>query len=240
MRRIYHVCILILLLIFIGSFAPSFAEDSLTIIPISESEKQVLLENTSFSYISKEPTKRSIKCFDVHPNGDVAIGSAKSAEKTVCVYSSQGLFKYGYRFHSSGDYGVEFEGENLVIWFLRSDIAFTVNPTGGIVEVREFEDTKEYSAYWRDNLRSKTRKIEERVYTIKNDMGFLNSFASSYSQLILTDENGQIHILYDVNADQFPVMVLKFVLISLLVIFWFSFMAYALKQFRKGKKNIHL
>lgn len=235
---LYRTCILILLLIFIGSFAPSFAEDSLTIIPISESKKQALLENESFFYITKEPAKRAIKCFDVHPDGDVAIGSAKSTEKTVCVYSSQGLFKYGYRFHSSGDYGVEFEGENLVIWFLRSDIAFTINPTGGIVEVREFENTKEYSSYWRDKLRSKTRKIEERVYTIKNDRGFLNAFGSSYSQLILTDENGETHILYDVNADQFPAMVLKFVLIAILVIFWFGFMSYALIRFRKVKKNI--
>ena len=239
MKYTHHICILMLLM-FMGSFVSSYAEDMLVSTSISENDKQALLENINFAYISKEPDKRAIKCFDVHLNGDIAIGSSKSTEKAVCVYSSQGLFKYGYRFNCSGDFGVEFDGENLTVWFLRSSIAITVTPTRKIIAVREFENNTAYSAYWRDDLRSKTRKVDEKIYSVSNDMGFLNIFAASYSQLTLIDENGEIHILYDVNEDQFAVALLRFALIAILVIFWLIFISYALKQFRKIRKKDHI
>ena len=40
------------------------------------------------------------------------------------------------------------------------------------------------------------------MYSLKNDMGPFNLFASSYSQVIMTASDGSINVIYDVNNDQ--------------------------------------
>lgn len=42
--------------------------------------------------------------------------------------------------------------------------------------------------------------VGQDKYTIRNDMGILNLFLSSYSQLLKTDVNGETTIIYDVNT----------------------------------------
>ena len=51
-------------------------------------------------------------------------------------------------------------------------------------------------------LHSTKRTVGGTEYIIKNDIGFLDWFASSYSQLIIKDLNGE-RIVYDVNSLQF-------------------------------------
>lgn len=237
MKHIYHACAVLLLLYIFGS-ASTLAENSLATTLITGSAQQSILENTGLVYIKKEPKKRAIKCFDVRSDGAIAIGSEDSTQKTICVYSNEGVFEYGYDFRSSGDFGVEFEGENLVIWYLRSDISITVTPDGKVKEVHEIESTPAYSVYWRDKLRSKTRTIGETVYTIKNEKGISNFLASSYSLLVASEADGENQILYDVSADQFAASILRIVLISVLATVWFAIMLHALRTFNKRKRDI--
>ena len=56
-----------------------------------------------------------------------------------------------------------------------------------------------------------TIPIRDVEYVLKNDIGVFNLFASSYSQLIITDESGKENIIYDVSSEQFLNMLVAFI-----------------------------
>lgn len=179
--------------------------------PLSNEEKNTFEANADFRLLDKEPTKRTIKCFDVNENNLIAIGSSTSEKKTIAIYNSEGVFQYGYEFDSNGSFGVEWDNDNIIIYFVRSDVACSVSPTGTIENLSKIENTFENNAYWNDFVFSENRTVGESEYSIKNDMGLFNIFASSYSQLEIKDLNGEINIVYDVNSDQLLKTILGFI-----------------------------
>ena len=65
-------------------------------------------------------------------------------------------------------------------------------------------------------------------------MGILNVFASSYSQLIITNKYGEESIIYDVNSAQFSNMV---VVVGGVIVFICLVVAVVIWQFIKLKRN---
>lgn len=219
----YISCFLAVLLVFllligfnIESIALNigFATESLP----SENAKKVV-KNVNISVLHEEPDKQSIECFDVNENGLIAIGCESFDDKTVAVYSNDGVFQYGYKFETSGSFGVEWDNDILVIYFVRSDIAIAVDSGGNVDSVLKISNTIENNSYWNHSVFSKTRQVGNDNYIIKNDMGFFNWFASSYSQLVKIDSNGESHVLYDVNSAQMLKMIAMFVGVLVFVCF---------------------
>ena len=91
---------------------------------------------------------------------------------------------------------------------MRSDLAVNINSAGEIESIHRIQNTIENNSYWNDSVFSTTRKIGDTEYILRNDMGALNLFASSYSQLISTNIRGDEKIIYDVNSDQFARVIL--------------------------------
>ena len=85
--------------------------------------------------MKSEPQKNPIECFSVNENGEIAIGCSDSEQKTVCIYADNGKFQYGYSFECSGSFGIEFENNNLNIYFVRSDVAIAVNQMGEVESI---------------------------------------------------------------------------------------------------------
>ena len=167
-------------------------------------DKDTFIKNVNISMLTEEPHRNAIECFDVNENGEIAIGCGEYERKTVCIYTSDGDFKYGYSFECSGSFGIELNGDILNIYLVRSDAAISVDSTGEVKSVLEILDTTENRRYWNYFVRSTKRTIGDKEYTIKNDVGFLNILIleSSYSQLVITDKNGEETIIYDVNSAQ--------------------------------------
>ncbi len=65
----------------------------------------------------------------------VAIGCGNSESQTVCIYTNDGVFKYGYSFKCSGSFGIEFDKSVLNIYLVRSDVAIAVNSVGEVESV---------------------------------------------------------------------------------------------------------
>lgn len=80
--------------------------------------------------LADEPPQKAIKCFSVNEEGLIAIGCGNSENKTVCIYTNDGVFKYGYSFKCSGSFGIELDKSVLNIYLVRSDVAIAVNSTG--------------------------------------------------------------------------------------------------------------
>ena len=202
---------------------------------LTEQEKSTFISNIELSFLTNEPIKRSIECFDVNENETIAIGqNGNSTKKIVCVYSNNGVFQYGYTFKSSGTFGVEWSGDNINIYFIRSDVIVSVTPDGEISDIAEVENTTDNNSYLNNFIFSNRRMVGDTEYIIKNKPGIFNIFASSYSMLISKNKNAEEHILYDVNSTQNLITLLRFITI---VLFISIVIFIVIKQFKVTKRR---
>lgn len=202
--------------------------------PMKTEKQKTFLSNIELVKKEKEPTKNSIVCFDVNKDGLIAIGTSDSSRESVSVYNSSGDYKYGYDFNCEQGFGVEWDGNNLIIYFVRSDVAALVDENGTILELQEIENTINNNSYWNSSVFSTQRTVGNNKYIIKNDMGLFNIFASSYSQLITVDDQGNQTILYDVNNAQMTKTITVFIAA---VIFVAIVVSVIIAQFLKLRKK---
>lgn len=209
--RYIFVILLLLLLLINGGVGVLAMNTGFSTESLPQDDTDTFLKNINLSVLTSEPSKEAIECFDVNEDGFIAIGCSTFENKTVCIYTSDGDFQYGYSFECSGSFGIELDKSVLNIYFVRSDVAISVNPDGEIEEIIKIKNTSENNSYWQKCLYSTTRKIGDTEYIIKNDMGIFNLFASSHSQLISMDKNGESRIIYDVSPGQFTNMFVVFI-----------------------------
>ena len=199
-----------------------------------EEDTNTFLSNVNISVLTEEPQKKTIKVFDINDDGRVAIGYNTSGRKSIGVYTSDGTFQYAYEFNCSGDFGVEWDNDSLIIYFVRSNIAIAVDSEGEIKSALRIQDTLENNYYWRNSVFITERIHGDTKYTLENDMGLLNVFASSYSQLVVTKNNGEKMIFYDVNNSELLRMLAKFIAI---IVFVCIIIFIVLRQFSKKSIN---
>lgn len=233
-RHIFTIILPLLLLVF-GVVEVLAMNTGFSTELLPEDDMNTLLKNVNISILADEPPKKTIECFAVNEDGVIAIGYSSSENKVVCIYTSDGVFQYGYSFKCSGNFGIELDKSVLNIYLVRSDIAIAVNSVGEVESILKIQNTSENNSYWNDCVFSTRRKIGDTEYFLKNDMGILNVFASSYSQLIITNKYGEESIIYDVNSAQFSNMVIVVggVIVSICLV-----VAVVIWQFIKLKRNI--
>ena len=201
---------------------------------LSSEEKDMFISNINVLSIDEEPPQKSITCFDVNSNHLIAIGQNSSDRKTICVYSNDGAFQYGYTFNCSGDFGVEWDDENLNIYFVRSGVIVSVTPKCEVLDVFEIQNTIENNSYVNHFVHATKRKIDNYEYCIRNNMGLLNLFSSSYSQIIVKDGTDTESIIYDVGSMQLTKTI---VTISLICVCVFAAVAVIIWQFIKLRRG---
>ena len=179
--------------------------------------QQALLTNINLRFTAEEPGKREIHCFDVNEYGLIAVGSQDSKNKFVSVYAPDGAFSYGYVFECYGNFTLEWDGDNIILYFIRSDMAALFDDAGVCLEVKSIPDTDENNLYWNQIVGCKQRTVNGIQYTMKNDMGVLNLLAPKYSQIVKTDEAGNTTIIYDVGGAYGTKIVIVSIVIALFV-----------------------
>lgn len=201
---------------------------------LSSEEKDMFISNINVLSIDEEPVKKAITCFDVNSNHLIAVGQNSSDRKTICVYSGEGDFQYGYTFNCSGDFGVEWDEENLNIFFVRSSVIVSVTPKGEVLDAFEVQNTIENNSYVNHFIHATKTEIDNYEYYIRNNMGLLNLFAPSYSQIIVKDSTGAESIIYDVSSMQLTKTI---VTISLICVFVIVAVAVVIWQFIKLRRG---
>lgn len=167
---------------------------------LSAEEKTNFLENTHLSRFAEEPEKEAVECFDVSEDGLLAIGISDSTTSAqILVYTLDGQFLYGYTFDCRQDFGIEWdEDNNLLIYFVRSDIAALYNQEGINLELKRIKNTETNNTYWHESVLANQKTVGNKNYILKNDMGILNLFATANSQIVEEDGEKQV-LLYDVS-----------------------------------------
>lgn len=192
---------LFLVLILNNTFMTAFAMNTgFSTEPMSKEEAMHFLQSTNISVLKNEPKEETIEYFDVNENGLIALVFFGIVEKTIGVYTSDGIFQYGYKFNSYGSVAVEWDGDNLNLCYVRSDVVVSVNPQGEIEGIREIQNTFENNSHWTKSVFSNEKTVGGTEYELKNDMGILNAMSMNYSQLVATKTNGDVIIIYDANA----------------------------------------
>lgn len=200
---------------------------------LNEEQKDSFSINAGISPLSDEPEKDTIVCFDVNDNGLIAIGQETWDKKIVSVYSSDGVFQYGYTFVSSGSIGVEWDENNINIYFVRSGVIASVNSSGEVLDIKEVQDTTENNSYYYRFFRVAERTVGDTTYLIRSNMGILNWITASYSQVVVKEFDGTENIIYDASSIQLQRMTIIFIAILLfLAIFIWRIYCYYCKSGR--------
>lgn len=234
-KRFLFIFFIIVSILINGSFSAFAINTGFTTNELSSEDKQTFLSNFELILLTEEPQKNAVTCFDVNEDGLVAIGTENASKKSIWIYTSNGTFQYGYEFDSSGSFGVEWDGNNIIIYLVRSDLAVLVDEKGTVLELYEIENTVENNSYWNHSVFTSQREVNESRYIMKNDMGLLNILASSYSQVVKIDYNENETIIYDFS-DQYAA---KVIVVSMAaIVFAAVVVSVIVFQFKKGRAKI--
>ena len=203
---------------------------------ISEDKQKKILDYLNITLLEEEPKNMPIKCFDINENGIFAIGAERFEQKKIAVYDNKGVFLYGIKFNDSGTFYLELTEENkLLIYFARGNTAISVNTKGEVEEVLQIQDTSENNLYWYV-VGSLKQKIGDVQYILKNDMGILNIFATSYSQIVAIDAEGNETVIFDADttAEQVTIIIIVFIGITIFIV---AFTIYIVRLIKQNKNS---
>ena len=219
MKKIFCLSLLLFQMIFffrldIFAISNEFETES-----FNQSREEEVLSRINISLLTEEAEKWPIECFDVNENGMVVLGLADpgfhSSRNYLYVYSSDGVFQYGYSFETAGSFYVEWNQDNIEIYFVRSNIVVILNPQDQTKRAVEITFDTEVNSYINNVLSAREREVGDTKYIIQNDMGVLNLIASSYSQVLVVNGEETITI-YDINSTVMTRVIIKIVTVCLM------------------------
>lgn len=110
-----------------------------------------------------------IENFDVNENGDIVVAyETVSIEKKVCVYNSLGEFQYGYSLLDFGTIGVEWDGENVIIYSVRGAYLVLLDKYANILDKKIVLNTTANNTYRNKTLWKTEKMVGSDKYRLKN------------------------------------------------------------------------
>ena len=244
MKRVITITVVIVILILLTMSFPCMIclEASATtdeiekygIVSLSPDEAADIASNIEFTIVKSGPSKMNIDCFDVSNDESIAICFSRATQKTICVYSKDFTFLYGFSFYSSGSVGVSWINDELNLYFVRGDILATIDENAKITSISTFPSTTQSDKYYRHEILVTTRQIGDKQYSLNNP-GILKVINSGYSQLIVQDSSEETHILYDTNITPASAMIGFCAVSSIIVTMIILVIVWTFRKLKKAK-----
>ena len=236
LRYIFSILIFVMLVSVLNTTEVNAMNTGFQTVPFPAEKKETFIFNSNILLLTEEPEQKTITCFDVNRNGLIAVGqySMTWGRRTICIYSSEGVFQYGYTFDCSGSFYVEWDGENLNVYNVRSSVIFSLTSSGEIIEAFEVKDTVEDSIYINDFCLATQKMVDDTTYLVRNDIGILKWIAPSYSQIVVKDSSGAESIIYDVGSIQLLNMIATITIVFLFVFGVIAVVAWEFIKLRRG------
>lgn len=201
MKILRAVIIVLSFTCILSSFHPALAYGGgLNTEEMPKDEQESFLKSACINVFETEPEKRKTINFDVNENGLIAIGTEINNNKCICVYSEDMIFQYRISFICAGAFGFEWNGNDIEIYFVRSNVDVIVDHEGNIKSVRSYSDDVKTNDYFINVLNVTERNIKGAKYTLKTNSE-KDAFLKPYSFPILSVSRiGEDEIiLYDVS-----------------------------------------
>lgn len=219
MKRISIILALLLLTIMMGIPAwgmhTGFATETLP-----KKEAETFLSEVDIQSLSEPPSKGDIISFNVCDEWiALAIETSQGYNrKFLCFYNLDGRFVKGYTFLTR-DFGVDWDGDNILIYFDHKDIAISLDISGQVSEICGIPYTGENLDYWNQHVYAATRRVNGVEYRLENNPEWLSGFkAVSYSRLVAEDAQGNCRTLYDVKQEHNRDIIVRLSILLLLLV----------------------
>ncbi len=203
------VALLAVMLVLCSSAGAFALEDGFETEEYPPEKLEELLENIDLQPIEGVPELRSFDCYDVGEDDTFAVGFSDMGKAGVYVYAPDGTFSWGFTMSGGTSIYLELDGENVLLYRVRSDLALTVDSNSNCLEVRKIPHSKENKIYWRQ-LGDRERTAGQSTYAIGNKAGPLNLLALSYGQITRTDADGTATVIYDAGVGHIVMSTLLF------------------------------
>ena len=207
---------------------------------VTESRAESILSNINLHKSTNIIADLPIECFDVNEDGFVAIGFANYSKKYINVYSTDGEFQYGYVFDSEGSFALEWDNENIIIYFARSSVLISFDKDANFIEMKEATNDFDNNTYMNHKLFAKKIEAAGAVYTLEHSIKLFN-FLSSNAAKIVCQKNGTESVVLTMNDNGYNKMVLKnllWVLFSIVAVIIMSIKQFLLGNAMLSKKNM--
>lgn len=173
----------------------SAASGSMQITPDTEERRESFPERYSLTLLAEEPKVMPIRCFDVREDGCIVLGFYKAEEGTICVYSSEQEFMFGYTFSCAGDFNVFWEQDYICIFFVRSEVIAKLNRDGNCVALGSPVKTDAFYDL-QEHFDSPVKQLGDVTYCLENDW----IIGSDFCRLKVTNPDGSESVFYDASS----------------------------------------
>lgn len=186
-----------IILISFSAFANDVGFDANNINDIEELFTRLKLES-----IDEPAKKTSFSCFDISDQGNYVLGFNNNKNDYLLVYSSEGNYLYGFSFLDNGSFGVEWVGNNLNLYLVRSDLIVTVDSQGNCLDIKEIKETTENYDYWEKEIYANKRTVNGITYTAKHWL-YNNELLhwGAYQELIRSTPSDEQVVLYNCSEN---------------------------------------
>lgn len=220
-------CLLILLAVPCRAINTGFVLED-----VSEEEKENYIASLNLKPVDAPIKNTSFYCFDVNEKGQYAIGyNGPFVGHVVNVYDADGAFLYGFSFSTYGAYSIQWDGENIIIYLVRGNLAFAIDPDITCVEVASIPDNADNQKYWRREVDSVEREVNGVTYQAKAKL------SSYHWKLVAVSPDGTETVLFHApgGLEKIITLILFVVLFGVIVVIVLS---YSLnKKYRNYKET---
>ncbi len=214
----YAVFFILTLLIIAIITLPCFAIDTgFSVDEIPEEDISVIFAKLKLETVKQPTINSGFSCFDVNHSGSFALGFGHGQRDYVFVYDQNGVYLYGFSFDNNGSLGLGWNGEILILYLLRSDLAVEVDLNGTCVAITRIQDSMHNSQYLHNTVFSNKRNINGATYLAEHWL-FNNELLhwGSYSRLVRNMPNGDSVTLFDQTKNQITKSLILLIGITLL------------------------
>ncbi len=181
--------------------------------------------------ISLEHIKEPIVCFDVSKDSMILLGFD---ENTVAITDKNGKMLQCFKFANNGSFYVQWQDEHILLFLVRGALIVEISQEGQLINMVATDDHSiENNSLWNAVRGKNNIRVDDASYCLRNQMGIFNYMASTYSQLVCTDSDGNEAVLFDVNEAQLA----KNIVVTIgLFLFIAIVITEIFRQFSKTKK----
>lgn len=198
LKKTFVLCIVLTALFSITVYANSDINTEAETEIMADDEAREFLNRVSIRKFVTAPTPFAFEYFCVNENGKIAIGVNNSNDKTICVYNDRGNFLYGYKFKCDGTFRIKWDGDNIVICFVRSDVLVSVDSFAQVKCVANVIDTSDSESAMRNEFYNPAQRGKQEINGVLYEAKGYNFFGANYSKVDVT-KNNITKTIYDVS-----------------------------------------
>ena len=205
-----------LLSVFLLPFIGNEKVDGLYTEPYPEEQIATLSERLDVSSINTEPVRKGIHCMSVDAAERIAIGTSAGEQKQISVYNSKMEFLFAISFKAHGSFSIVLSEDTVWAFLWRSNLCVGFSSDGTVKEVLDVPKSRGNIEYLEQAVRRDPQIVNGNTYALQNQIRILD-LTGEFSRVIVTYEDGEQTVLYDVENMMMASLILKQIGLCLLI-----------------------